>query len=106
VLPRPLIALTLLLQSSLEGVINNWTTTFLQQARGIEAREALFVLADRYHGAHAARRRPVWHDPVMRFLADANACSSSFMSTGTGASHCMSAPLAGCTRPRRQACSA
>lgn len=50
-----LIALTLALQSGLEGVINNWSTTFLQHSRGIEARDALFALSAFVGGMTAAR---------------------------------------------------
>lgn len=40
-----LIALALAFQSGLEGVVNNWTTTFLQQARATGAQESLFALS-------------------------------------------------------------
>jgi MFS transporter, FHS family, glucose/mannose:H+ symporter len=50
-----LIALTLALQSGLEGVVNNWSTTFLQNARGIDPRDALFALSAFVGGMTAAR---------------------------------------------------
>ncbi len=39
------IALTLALQSGIEGVVSNWSTTYLQGARGLESGDALFALS-------------------------------------------------------------
>jgi fucose permease len=50
-----LIALTLALQSGLEGVVNNWSTTFLQHSRGIDSRDALFALSAFVGGMTVAR---------------------------------------------------
>lgn len=50
-----LIALSLALQSGLEGVVNNWSTTYLQHSRGIDARDALFALSAFVGGMTAAR---------------------------------------------------
>ncbi|MEK6612278.1 MAG: MFS transporter [Gemmatimonadota bacterium] len=50
-----LIALTLALQSGLEGVVNNWSTTYLQQERGIDPRDALFALSAFVGGMTVAR---------------------------------------------------
>ncbi len=50
-----LIAVTLALQSGLEGVVNNWTTTYLQSSRGLPAREALFGLSAFVGGMTVAR---------------------------------------------------
>ena len=49
------IALTLALQSGIEGVITNWSTTFLQHARGIAPREALLALSACVAGMTLAR---------------------------------------------------
>jgi fucose permease len=50
-----LIALTLALQSGLEGVVNNWSTTYLQHERGIDPRDALFALSAFVGGMTVAR---------------------------------------------------
>ncbi|MHB8838851.1 MAG: MFS transporter [Gemmatimonadaceae bacterium] len=50
-----LIAFTLALQSGLEGVVNNWITTYLESARGLAAREALFALSAFVGGMTVAR---------------------------------------------------
>jgi len=49
------IALTLALQSGIEGVVNNWSTTFLQHARGVAPRDALLALSAYVAGMTAAR---------------------------------------------------
>ena len=49
------IALTLALQSGVEGVVNNWSTTYLQGARGIAPRDALFALSAYVVGMTVAR---------------------------------------------------
>jgi fucose permease len=50
-----LIAFTLALQSGIEGVINNWTTTYLQGPRGIEPAAALLALSAYVAGMTGAR---------------------------------------------------
>lgn len=50
-----LIALSLALQSGLEGVVNNWSTTYLQHSRGIDPHDALFALSAFVGGMTAAR---------------------------------------------------
>jgi len=49
------IALTLALQSGIEGVVNNWSTTYLQHARGIGAAPALLALSAYVGGMTMAR---------------------------------------------------
>jgi len=49
------IALTLALQSGIEGVVNNWSTTFLQRAHGISPRDALLALSAYVAGMTVAR---------------------------------------------------
>lgn len=50
-----LIAVTLALQSGLEGVVNNWTTTYLESGRGLGASQALFALSAFVAGMVVAR---------------------------------------------------
>jgi len=50
-----LIAATLALQSGLEGVVNNWTTTYLESGRGLGASQALFALSAFVAGMVVAR---------------------------------------------------
>lgn len=50
-----LIAATLALQSGLEGVVNNWTTTYLESGRGLGPSHALFALSAFVAGMVAAR---------------------------------------------------
>jgi fucose permease len=76
-----LIALTLLLQSSMEGVVNNWTTTFLQQAHGIEAHDALFALSAFVGGLTAARLVLGW---VLRAVASERVLLTGIALAGVG----------------------
>jgi len=39
-----LISLVLFFESAMEGITNNWTTTFLEQSIGVDAKSALFAL--------------------------------------------------------------
>lgn len=50
-----LIAATLALQSGIEGVVNNWTTTYLESGRGLGASQALFALSAFVAGMVVAR---------------------------------------------------
>ncbi len=50
-----LIAATLALQSGLEGVVNNWTTTYLESGRGLGPTQALFALSAFVAGMVVAR---------------------------------------------------
>ena len=50
-----LIAATLALQSGLEGVVNNWTTTYLEAGRGLGPSQALFALSAFVAGMVVAR---------------------------------------------------
>ncbi|MBM3908598.1 MAG: MFS transporter [Gemmatimonadetes bacterium] len=50
-----LIAFTLALQSGVEGVVNNWTTTYLQEARGASSSAALWSLSAYVAGMTLAR---------------------------------------------------
>lgn len=50
-----LIAATLALQSGLEGVVNNWTTTYLESGRGLGPSQALFALSAFVAGMVVAR---------------------------------------------------
>ncbi|MBW7934391.1 MAG: MFS transporter [Gemmatimonadaceae bacterium] len=50
-----LVAFTLALQSGVEGVVNNWTTTFLQGVRGLEPAAALVGLSTYVGGMTVAR---------------------------------------------------
>ena len=50
-----LIAATLALQSGLEGVVNNWTTTYLESGRGLGASQALYALSAFVVGMVVAR---------------------------------------------------
>lgn len=50
-----LLAATLALQSGLEGVVNNWTTTYLESARGLGSSQALFALSAFVAGMVVAR---------------------------------------------------
>jgi fucose permease len=50
-----LIAATLALQSGLEGVVNNWTTTYLESGRGLGPSQALFALSAFVAGMMVAR---------------------------------------------------
>ncbi|MBI5600024.1 MAG: MFS transporter [Gemmatimonadetes bacterium] len=61
-----LIAVTLALQSGLEGVVNNWTTTYLASGRGLGASQALFALSAFVAGMVVARLALTW---VLRHLA-------------------------------------
>ncbi|MBI2408239.1 MAG: MFS transporter, partial [Gemmatimonadetes bacterium] len=49
------IALTLALQSGVEGIVNNWTTTYLQSSRGITPGDALLALTAYVVGMTVAR---------------------------------------------------
>ncbi|HEY3286879.1 MAG TPA: MFS transporter [Gemmatimonadaceae bacterium] len=49
------IALTLALQSGVEGVVNNWSTTYLQGARGVAPADALLALSAYVAGMTVAR---------------------------------------------------
>jgi MFS family permease len=49
------IALTLALQSGIESVITNWSTTFLQHSRGLSPRDALLALSASVAGMTLAR---------------------------------------------------
>lgn len=50
-----LLAVTLALQSGLEGVVNNWTTTYLESGHGLGASQALFALSAFVAGMVVAR---------------------------------------------------
>lgn len=50
-----LIAATLALQSGLEGVVNNWTTTYLESGRGLGSSQSLFALSAFVAGMVVAR---------------------------------------------------
>lgn len=53
--PLLLIAATLALQSGIEGVVNNWTTTYLESGRGFGPSQALFALSAFVAGMVVAR---------------------------------------------------
>lgn len=76
-----LIALTLLLQSSLEGVVSNWTTTFLQQARGVAPRDALFALSACVGGMTTARLALGW---ILKVVDSERVLFTGFAIAGLG----------------------
>jgi fucose permease len=75
------IALTLALQSGIEGVINNWSTTYLQHARGISPRHALLALSAYVGGMTVAR---VALTGILRTVPGGRVLLSGILVSGAG----------------------